>query len=202
MSLSTFLIRYTLAYHCTENHIFFFRTSWKNGLSKKIALEYDLSCIIGKNDISFSRKYHLTRLLTENERWSFLKNTRKYGIFFKLSENMVFPGGAMPAHNLPCIIWKDCIFFPKTWFFSTGQEVNNRPSQEKHGNMMHCPAKKQETWYIGLKFSPSGLSLNLFGWKYSTMNNLQYLVPFSPQELCLWEYLSANNRGNHLSIRG
>ena len=26
---------------------------------KKIALEYDLSCIIGKDDISFSRKYDL-----------------------------------------------------------------------------------------------------------------------------------------------
>ena len=46
--------------HYTENHIFFFQTSWKDGLSEKIALEYDLSCIIGKDDISFSRKYDLT----------------------------------------------------------------------------------------------------------------------------------------------
>ena len=28
----------------------------------------------------------------ENERWSFLKNTPKYDIFFKLSEKMVFLG--------------------------------------------------------------------------------------------------------------
>ena len=41
--------------------------------------------------------------------------------------------------------------------------------------------KKQETWYLGSKF---GLSLNLSGWRYSTMNNLQYLVPFSPQRPC------------------
>ena len=58
--------------------------------------------------------------------------------------------------------------------------------------------EKQETRYIGLKF---GFSLNLFGWRYSTMNNLQYFVPFSPQELCLGACLSAN-KGNHLSIRG
>ena len=47
--------------HCTENHIFFFRISWKDGPSKKIVPEYDLSCIIRKDDISFSRKYDLTR---------------------------------------------------------------------------------------------------------------------------------------------
>ena len=47
---------------------------------------------------------------------------------------------------------------------------------------MHRPTKKkQETWYIESKF---GLSLNLSGWRYSTMNNLQYLVPFSPQGPC------------------
>ena len=47
---------------------------------------------------------------------------------------------------------------------------------------MHRPTKKkQETWYIESKF---GLSLNLSGWRYSTMSNLQYLVPFSPQGPC------------------
>ena len=46
--------------HCTQNYIFFFWTPWKNGLSKNIALEHDLSCIIGKDDISYSRKYDLT----------------------------------------------------------------------------------------------------------------------------------------------
>ena len=120
--------------HCMENHIFFFWTSWKDRLSKKISLEYDLSCIIGKDDISFSRKYDLTRW-TENERWSFLKNTRKYDIFFRPSENMVFPKGAAPAHDLSCIIWKDGIFFPKTWYFFPGQKVRGGLSQEIHGNM-------------------------------------------------------------------
>ena len=32
--------------HCTKNHIFFFEMFWKDRLSKKISLEYDLSCII------------------------------------------------------------------------------------------------------------------------------------------------------------
>ena len=39
--------------HCTENHILFFKTSWIDGLSKKIELEYDLSCVIGKDGIFF-----------------------------------------------------------------------------------------------------------------------------------------------------
>ena len=63
---------------------------WKDGLSEKIALVYDLSCIIREDDISFSWKYHLI-LYTVNERRSFSKNTWKYDIFFKCSEKMVFP---------------------------------------------------------------------------------------------------------------
>ena len=39
---------------------------------KKIALEYDLPCIISKEGISFSRKHDIF-LWTENERWSFSK---------------------------------------------------------------------------------------------------------------------------------
>ena len=43
----------------TKNHIFFLQMFLKDGLSKKIALEYDLSCIIIKDDIAFSQKYDL-----------------------------------------------------------------------------------------------------------------------------------------------
>ena len=39
----------------------------KDDLSKKIALEYDLSYIIRKDGISFSQKYHIF-LRAENER--------------------------------------------------------------------------------------------------------------------------------------
>ena len=48
--------------HCpknTKNQIFFFQMFCKDVLSKKIALEYDLSCIIRKDDISFPQKYYV-----------------------------------------------------------------------------------------------------------------------------------------------
>ena len=38
---------------------FIFPNVLKDEISKKIALEYDLSCIIRKDDISFPRKYDL-----------------------------------------------------------------------------------------------------------------------------------------------
>ena len=51
------------------------------------------------------------------------KNTQKYYIFFKPSEKMVFRKRAALGHDLSCIIWKDGIFFPKTWcFFSFGRK--------------------------------------------------------------------------------
>ena len=50
------------------------------------------------------------------------KNTRKYDIFFKLSEKMVFPKRAAPAHDLSCIIWKDGIFSRKHDIFSPGRK--------------------------------------------------------------------------------
>ena len=43
--------------HCTKDHIFFSQMLWKDSLSKKITLEYNLSCIVTKDGISFSRKY-------------------------------------------------------------------------------------------------------------------------------------------------
>ena len=78
--------------------IFSFSTSpEKVVFPKKIALEYDLCRIIGKDHVSLSRKYDL------NPRWKmkddlFQKNTRKYVIFFK------------SGHDLSCIIRKDSIF--------------------------------------------------------------------------------------------
>ena len=58
--VSSRIIFYLLTYHCTENHVFFFQTSWKDGLFKKSGLEYDLSYIIRKDDIPFSQKYDLS----------------------------------------------------------------------------------------------------------------------------------------------
>ena len=84
---------------------------------KKIALEYDLSCVIEKGD--FSRKYNLTprrkmkddisqkiqgnMIFTSNvqKRWYFQKEPRWYMIFLVLSGKVVF---------FP----KNMIFFPRT----------------------------------------------------------------------------------------
>ena len=62
--------------------------------------------------------------------------------------------------------------------------------------------------FIGLKFEfwirlKIELKLDLFklyAWRHSTMKNIQYSIPFSPQELCLGVYFSVN-QGNLLSIR-
>ena len=98
----------------------------------KTALEYDLSCIIGKDDISFSRKYDLTTS-AENETWSFSKkDTLKYDTFFKISEKIFFPKGSALAYDLSCINWKDGIFFQKHDNFSLRR---SGLSQEIHGNM-------------------------------------------------------------------
>ena len=42
------------------------------------------------------------------------KKTRKYDIFFKRSEKMVFSKRVAQGNDLSCITWKDGIFFPKT----------------------------------------------------------------------------------------
>ena len=58
---------------------YFLQMFWKNGLSKKIAMEYDLSFVIWKDGIFLSENIFF--LWTENERWSFSRNTWKYDIF-------------------------------------------------------------------------------------------------------------------------
>ena len=67
----------------------------------------------------------------------------------------------------------------------------------KRFHILISSEKKQETEYIGLNLD---LFLNLFGWRYSIMNNLQYFEPLSPQELYL-EVCLSTNQGNYLSIK-
>ena len=50
---------------------------------------------------------------TENEGWSFSKNTRKYDIFFKCPEKMVFLKRIALGYDPSCTIWKGGIFFPR-----------------------------------------------------------------------------------------
>ena len=56
---------------CYQNLIQITANVLKNGFSKKIALEYDFSYNIGKDDISFSQKYDL---VVSKKKW-------KYDIF-------------------------------------------------------------------------------------------------------------------------
>ena len=81
-------------------------------------------------------------------------------------------------------------FFPKNIIFFHWAESEKRPFPGNTWKRDTSPNKeKHETWYIGLK---PGFSLNLLGWGYSAINNLQYFVPFSPQGLCLEVCLGAN----------
>ena len=155
-------------WHCTENHIFFFQTSWKDGLSKKIALEYDLSRIIGKDYVSLSRKYDLN-LRRKMKDDLFQKKKRKYDIFFRSSEKKVFSKRSAPGHDVSCIIWKDGIFFPKARYFFLGQKASDDLSQEIHENMIYSvytcrcykpgvtpPSQKQWRMALSRKNKPKG----------------------------------------------
>ena len=99
------------------------------------------------------------------------KNTRKYDIFFKLSEKMVFSKRATPGHDHSSIMWRDGISFPKSWYSFLGQEVRDDLSQEIHGNMIFsvytygcykrgvtplCQKKKKSKMVLSRKNAPKG----------------------------------------------
>ena len=81
------------SYRSARKTIFSFSKRFENMVfPKKIALEY-ISCIIRKDDISFSRKYDLIlRHKTKDDLSQ--KNTSKYDTFFRCSGKMVFPGNS------------------------------------------------------------------------------------------------------------
>ena len=122
-------------WHCTENHIFFFQTSWKDGLSRKIVLEYNLSYrniifiigkmiflfleniilhLRGKRKMTFPKKY--TKI------WHFLQTFWKDGLSRK-----------------GCIgTWSFSYYLEKRYFFP-----ENMIFFQIHGNMIHCPTAKK-----------------------------------------------------------
>ena len=57
--------------------LYFLQMFWKDGLSKKIILEYDLSCIIWKHGFLLPESM-IFFIWTQNERRSFSRNTWKY----------------------------------------------------------------------------------------------------------------------------
>ena len=64
------------------------------------------------------------------------KNTRKYDIFIKIFEKMVFSRRAGTWSFLYYLEERWYFFPPKTWYFSLGQEVREDLSQEIHENMI------------------------------------------------------------------
>ena len=87
------------SYRTARKTIFSFSKRFENMVfPKKIALEY-ISCIIRKDDISFSRKYdlilrHKTKDDLSQKKKKKKKNTWKYDIFFSCSGKMFFPGNS------------------------------------------------------------------------------------------------------------
>ena len=117
--------------------------------------------------------------------------------FSRRPEKMVFPKKS--SWNMIFLVWsrKVIFFFPENMIFFPWAGSERRSFSGNTWKHDASPSEeKQETIYIGLTF---GFSLNLFGWRYSTMNNLQYFVPFSPHELCLRVCLSAD-KGNYFPL--
>ena len=184
--------------HCTENHIFLFRMSWKDGFSKKNCAGIWSFLYYWERwyfffpkiwSYTLDGKWKMIFLKEYTEIWYFLQAFWKYGL-----SKMCRTGAWSFLYYLERLYFfpENMIFFPwaeseRLLFSGNTWKHDTSPSEKKTGNR-----------YIGSKF---GLSLNLFGWRYSIMNNLQYFVPFSPQELCLGACLSTN-KGKHLSIRG
>ena len=105
--------------HCTVSHVFFFQTSWKDGHSKTVALEYDISCIIGKDGISFSQNMTFPTGRKMKDDLS-QENTGKYGIFFKCSVKMVF-SKKLRWNMIFLVLSGKMIFFPENMFSLDGK---------------------------------------------------------------------------------
>ena len=156
--------------HCTENHLFFpdalkrwsfqkncagtwsflyYRERWYFLFPKIWSYTLD-----GKWKMIFLKKIHGNMIFSSNflKRWSFQKGPRRHMIFLVLSGKMVF-------------------FSRKHDLFSLGRKWKAVFLRKYMETWCIAQWRKTETWYIGLKFS---FSLHLFGWRYSTMNNLQY----------------------------
>ena len=139
-----------------ENMILFFRRKTKDDLSKKKYLEI----------------------------WYFLQMSWKDGLYRKIALE----------YDLSCIIWKDGIFFQKIWYFFFGRKMKDDFSQEIHGNMIFSVYMHKYYKYdiILLQKNSKMIFSRKNTFKDDSMKNLQYSVPFSPQELHLGVCLSAN----------
>ena len=120
--------------HCTENHIFFFQTFWKDGLSKIshwnmifFVLSGRMIFVFPENMILFIRRKIKDDL--------FQIYTWKYYIFFKCSEKMVFPK-KMHWNMIFLVLSGKIVFFPLKTYFFFGRKIKDDLSQEIHKNMI------------------------------------------------------------------
>ena len=121
---------------CTYNHIFFFQTSWKDGLSKKDHAGIWSFLYYRERWYFFSSKIWSYSL---GGKWKIIflkKNTCKYDIFFKCSKKMVF-SKKLYWNMIFLVLSGKMVFFPKkTWYFFFGREIEDDLFQEILGNMI------------------------------------------------------------------
>ena len=189
-----------LSHKNTRKYDIFFKCSEKMAFLKSAALGHDL--ILPVKMVFFPRKHDIFSL---GGKWEiiFLKKYMEIWCFLctRTGVTNVAPRPSIKKNqrwSYPAKKHMNVIDVLE-WHFRKWSSNSLYFHGDLTGIFMYCsPAKKkQETWYMGLKF---GFFFNLFGWRYSTINNLQYFVPFSPQELRLEVCLSAN-QGNYLSSR-
>ena len=121
--------------HCTKNHIFLFQMIWKDGFSKKnrtgiwsfLYYQGRWFSFFPKNMILFFRQKMKDDLSQ--------KNIRRYAVFFKCSEKMIFP---KKLHwNIVFLVLSEKWYFclPENMIFFLWME-NDDLSQETRGNMI------------------------------------------------------------------
>ena len=184
----------------TRKYDIFFRSSEKKVFSKRAAPGHDLSFIMWKDGFFFPKTIFF--LWAGSQRWRLSRNTWKYDIF------CVQCGCYKPDVTPPCLKKSRMALSRKNtpkgdWCsrWRSWKELHQFPvPSQRPLQAFLCIAlqrKKTENLICRIEFD---LFFNLFGWRFSTMNNLQYFVPFSPHEPCLWVCLCAN-KINYLSIR-
>ena len=172
---------------------YFLWTFWKDGLSKKDPAD------------TWSFLYHL-------ERWYFFPRKHSFPLPQEIHGNMtfsVFPYGCYKRATTPLRQKKSKMVLSRK-NTTKGDWRSRLTSYEKLHQFSVL------SWWPLRAFSCIALQrrkignliyrievwplLNLFCWRYSIANNIQYFVTFSQQELCLEVYLSATKE-NYLSIR-
>ena len=107
---------------------------WKDCLSKEIALKYDLSCIIRKDDIIFPDNMILFFRHKRKDDFS-QKNTWKY-VFFNSSQKMIFPKNSH-LNKIFFVISEKMVFpFSRKYKFIFRRKMKGDLYRKIHGNMI------------------------------------------------------------------